>query len=196
MIAAFFRTRLSLLAITGLAFSADAVAGQVPTTRARGDTADSASPCDTTAVAVDTWPEVSAGGLRMSFRMRMPPESVEVLQQSAGALTFAEFRAGSGDRSLTYQLLREDTGGVISGPQLSVARRCYRTVGPNVVQYWATRVGAVYLAGALWTWPGRSGGRSLRMHAAGPDSLWQGRALAAMRSVVVDTLGWRPPSRP
>ena len=187
----------SMLALAALAGGAGMLIGQVPTTRARGDTTGSASPCDTAAVAVDMWPDVAVGGPSMRFRMRVPPESFEVLQQSTGSLTFAEFRAGRGDRSLSYAMLGAGAGGTVtSGPQLSVARRCYRTVGPHIVQYWATRVGDVYLAGALWTWPGQSGGRSLHMHAAGPDSEWQSRALAAMRSVVVDTLQWRPASRP
>jgi hypothetical protein len=185
-----------MLAIVGVP-STGVLVAQVPMTRARGDTLGVAAPCDSTPSTHD-WPELAVGGLTtLRFRMRVPPEAFEVLHQATGPLFFSEFRTGRGERSLSYVVLTAAAGGTImSGPQLSVVRRCDRFVGPNVITYWSARVGDVYLAGARWGWAGPSRGRALLMYATGPDSTWQARALAAMRSAVLDTVEWTSPSRP
>ena len=173
----------------GVTLGSGALGAQVPTTRARGDTIGVAAPSDSIASTRD-WPEISVGGLTtVRFRMRVPPEAFEVLHETTGPLSIAEFRTHRGDRSLAYVILTASASGTIgSGPQLSVVRQCQRILGPYIVSYWSVRVDDVYLAGARWGWRGPSGGRALLMHAAGPDSAWQARALAAMRTAILDTL--------
>ena len=171
------------------------LAGQSSLPRITGDTTGVAAPCDSTGDDTGEWPEAQGGPFPASFRIRIPPELTEVINQSTGRATRVEYRAGP--RSLAWLLVTPNGGAVTSTRQLAVARRCYRRVSGATVQYWATRVGTEYLVGALWGWGGRDSGGTLVMHAVGPDSMWQRRALAALRSVGFDTAQARrekPPS--
>jgi hypothetical protein len=165
---------------------------QVP--RPWGDTVGVAAPCDSTADDIEGWPEAYGGTLPATFRMRVPPELTELINQTTRGATRVEYRAGA--RSLAWLLATGRGGGVTSMRQLAVARRCYRRVSGGIVQYWATRVGTEYMAGALWGWGSSDSGATLLMHAVGPDSAWQRRALAALRTVGFDTAQPRRPKPP
>jgi hypothetical protein len=159
-----------------------------------GDTTDVAAPCDSTSDDTAAWPQATGGVFPASFRMRLPPELVEVWVQTTRGTARAEYRAGS--RSLAWLFATGPGGGVTSGRQLAVRRDCYRRVNGGVVQYWSTRVGTEYLAGAMWGWGSREDGVTLLMNAVGPDSTWQRRALAALRTVAFDTAEARRPKPP
>ena len=86
--------------------------------------------------------------------------------------------------------------GAFSTSGMERRHRCYLSIGPHIVQYSSARRADLYFAWALWTWKGENRGRSLFMYASGLDSLWQVRALVALRSVRVDTLDYMPNSAP
>lgn len=162
------------------------LAAQRTVPRFPGDTTGVAAPCDSSADNTAEWPEAHGGTLPASFVMRVPPELTELVSQSTRGASHVEFRAGP--RSLAWLYVTGPGGGAVANSaSLAVARRCYRRVGGAIVQYWTTRVGSEYMAGALWGWAGPDGGFTLLMHAVGPDSVWQRQALISLRSVVFDT---------
>ena len=190
------RFHASLLSIVAIAIAgASPSAAQRSVPRFPGDTTSVAAPCDSAADDTADWPQAHGGTLPASFGMRIPPGLTELMNQSTRGASRAEFRAGP--RSLAWLYVTgPGGGGVTSSASLAVARRCYLRVDGSIVQYWTTRVGSEYLAGALWGWAGADGGFTLLMHAIGPDSVWQRQALTAMRSVVFDTAKARRPKPP
>ena len=80
--------------------SAEPLGAQAEVARFAGDTTGVAAPCDSTADDTAGWPQARGGAFPASFRMRMPPELVEVWVQSTRGTARAEYR--SGPRSLAW----------------------------------------------------------------------------------------------
>jgi hypothetical protein len=151
--------------------------------RAPRDRDLSVAPCDSSVVDTTGW--IRRRDLEVVPRvdLLLPPELERTVYFTAGGGALREFRRG--DRVITvFGAAKNVTGYNTRG--MDSLPRCFRSVGPHMVNIHAGERAGAFVVQAFWTWKGSSGERGLMIAASGPDAAWQRRALAIIRFANVD----------